>query len=182
MVFLLTTAKDSFNLLLQVGAGTGLLYLLRWFWWRITAWCEIVAMISSFGAAIVFLILSKNGVVFSFSEQLLIGIAITTVSWIAAAFLGPQTDEAVLLKFYEKVRPFGPGWRHIKAMASVAEVEGDNIPLALIGWTMGCTMIWSALFTVGNFLYGRNNYALILGGIFAISGFIVIQVVRRLWR
>src|ERR1022692_4479729 len=63
---------------LQVGAGTGLLYLLRWFWWRITAWCEIVAMISSFGAAIVFLILKKNGVEVAFSEHLLIGIAITT--------------------------------------------------------------------------------------------------------
>ena len=75
MVFLLSTAKDSFNLLLQVGAGTGLLYLLRWFWWRITAWCEIVAMISSFGVAIVFLILTKNGVEFGFSEQLLIGVA-----------------------------------------------------------------------------------------------------------
>jgi Na+/proline symporter len=182
MVFLLTTAKDSFNLLLQVGAGTGLLYLLRWFWWRITAWCEIVAMISSFGAAIVFLILKKNGVEVAFSEQLLIGIAITTISWIAAAFLGPRTDEAVLVKFYEKVRPFGPGWRHIKAKASAAEVEGDNIPLALTGWTMGCTMIWSALFTVGNVLYGRTSYALILGGIFAVSGFIVIQVVRRLWK
>src|SRR5664280_1755268 len=145
MVFLLSTAKDSFNLLLQVGAGTGLLYLLRWFWWRITAWCEIVAMISSFGVAIVFLILKKNGVEFGFSEQLLIGIAITTVSWIAAAFLGPRTDEAVLVKFYEKVRPFGPGWRHIQAMASVAEVEGDNIPLALIGWSMGCTMILSLI-------------------------------------
>jgi hypothetical protein len=182
MVFLLSTAKDSFNLLLQVGAGTGLLYLLRWFWWRITAWCEIVAMISSFGAAIVFLILSKNGVVFSFSEQLLTGIAVTTVSWIAAAFLGPQTDEAVLLKFYEKVRPFGPGWRHIKARASVAEVEGDNIPLALTGWTMGVTMIWSALFTVGNVLYGRTGYAVILGAVFVVSGLIVIQVVRRLWK
>jgi Na+/proline symporter len=182
MVFLLSTAKDSFNLLLQVGAGTGLLYLLRWFWWRITAWCEIVAMISSFGVAIVFLILSRNGVVFGFSEQLLIGIAITTVSWIAAAFLGPRTDEAVLLKFYEKVRPFGPGWRHIQARASVAEVESDNIPLALTGWTMGVTMIWSALFTVGNVLYGRPTYALILGGIFAVSGFIVIQVVRKLWK
>src|SRR3954453_6672353 len=94
MVFLLSTAQDSFNLLLQVGAGTGLIYLLRWFWWRITAWCEIVAMISSFGAAIVFLILSKNGVVFAFSQQLIIGIAITTVCWIVTAFVGPQTDPA----------------------------------------------------------------------------------------
>ena len=139
-------------------------------------------MISSFGVALIFLVLSKSGVVFGFSQQLLIGIAITTVSWIAAAYLGPQTDPAVLLKFYEKVRPFGPGWRHIQAKASVAEVEGDNIPLALTGWTMGCTMIWSALFTVGNILYGRTTYALILGGIFAVSGFIVIQVVRKLWK
>src|SRR4051794_25415470 len=108
MVFALDTAKDSFNLLLAVGAGTGLLYILRWFWWRINAWCEIVAMISSFAVAFAFLILSKNGVVFGFSEQLIIGIAITTVSWIAAAWLSPQTDEAVLVAFYEKVRPFGP--------------------------------------------------------------------------
>ncbi|MCX6628202.1 MAG: Na+:solute symporter [Candidatus Solibacter sp.] len=160
----------------------GLLYLLRWFWWRITAWCEIVAMISSFGAAIVFLVLSKNGVVFGFSQQLVVGIAITTVSWIVAAYVGPQTDPAVLLAFYEKVRPFGPGWRHIQARASAATVEGDNIPLALTGWIMGCTMIWSALFTVGNFLYGRTGYAMILGGVFAVSALVVIQVVRKLWK
>src|SRR4029077_5877226 len=94
LTFFLDTAKNAFDLMLQVGAGTGLLYLLRWFWWRINAWCEIVAMISSFAVALIFLILSKNGVVFGFSEQLLIGIAITTVSWIAAAYLGPQTDPA----------------------------------------------------------------------------------------
>ena len=105
---LLDTAKDSFNLMLQVGAGTGLLYLLRWFWWRITAWCEIVAMISSFGVAIVFLILTKNGVVFGFSEQLLIGIAITTVSWIAAAYLGPQTDRGGAARVLRKGAPLRP--------------------------------------------------------------------------
>ena len=78
--------------------------------------------------------------------------------------------------------PSAPAGGTFRQIASVAEVEGDNIPLALIGWTMGCTMIWSALFTVGNFLYGRTTYALILGAIFAISGFIVIQVVRKLWK
>ncbi len=89
----------------------------------------------------------------------------------------------MLHRFYEKVRPFGPGWRHIQARSPASPtVEGDNIPLALLGWIMGCTMIWSALFTVGNFLYGRTTYALILGAIFAISGFIVIQVVRKLWK
>jgi SSS family solute:Na+ symporter len=182
MVFALDTAKDSFNLLLAVGAGTGLLYILRWFWWRINAWCEIVAMISSFAIAFAFLILSKNGVVFGFSQQLIIGVAITTVSWIAAAYLAPQTDERVLIAFYEKVRPFGPGWRRIQAKSSAAVIEGDNYPMALVGWIMGVTMIWSALFTVGNVLYGRTNYALILGGIFVVSGSIVIQIVKKLWK
>jgi Na+/proline symporter len=182
MVFALDTAKDSFNLLLAVGAGTGLLYILRWFWWRINAWCEIVAMISSFAVALIFLILAKNGVVYGFSQQLIIGVALTTVSWVAAAYLSPQTDDRVLIGFYEKVRPFGPGWRRIQAKSSAPVVEGDNYPLALLGWIMGVTMIWSALFTVGNFLYGRTNYALILGVIFVISGSIVIQVVKKLWK
>jgi Na+/proline symporter len=181
MVFALDTAKDSFNLLLAVGAGTGLLYILRWFWWRINAWCEIVAMVSSFVVALSFLVLARNGVAVGFSQQLIFGVAITTVCWIAAAYLSPQTDEAVLVAFYEKVRPFGPGWNRIRAKSSAAKIEGDNFPLALTGWIMGVTMIWSALFTVGNFLYGRTTYALILGAMFAVSGFIVIQVVKRLW-
>jgi hypothetical protein len=109
-------------------------------------------------------------------------VAITTVSWIVTAYLAPQTDEAVLIGFYEKVRPFGPGWRRVQSESSAPVVEGDNYPMALLGWVMGVTMIWSALFTVGNFLYGRTHYAMILGGIFVVSGSIVIQVVKRLWK
>src|SRR5438270_5473613 len=87
MVFLLDTAKDSFNLLLQVGAGTGLLHLVRWFWWRVTAWCEIVAMVSSFGISVLLLIVAKNGVALTTTQQLLLTIAVTTVCWIATAYL-----------------------------------------------------------------------------------------------
>src|SRR5207253_735507 len=107
----MSSAQQAFQILLSIGAGTGLLYILRWFWWRINAWCEIVAMISSFAVALIFLILAKNGAAFGFSQQLIIGVAITTVSWVAAAYLSPQTDDRVLIGFYEKVRPFGPGWR-----------------------------------------------------------------------
>src|SRR5438270_7918859 len=87
MVYLLDTAKDSFNLLLQVGAGTGLLHLVRWFWWRVTAWCEIVAMASSFGVSILLLILTKNGFAIGSTQQLVLTIAVTTVCWIATAYL-----------------------------------------------------------------------------------------------
>jgi Na+/proline symporter len=184
VVFVLDTAQGSFNVLLQIGGGTGLLYLLRWYWWRVTAWCEIVAMISSFGASVVLLILTKQGVEIGTAQGLIITIAATTVCWILTAYLGPQTDPAVLLNFYRKVHPMGPGWKPVRAMAgdAVPTAPSDNFPLALVGWLSGCIMIWSALFTVGNFLYGRLGYAFGLLAVFAVSAVIVMGVVRRLWK
>jgi SSS family solute:Na+ symporter len=185
LVFLLESAKDAFDIILQVGAGTGLLYLLRWFWWRINAWCEVVAMVSSFIVSITLLILSKNGIHFSTHVALLMTIAFTTFCWLLTVFIGPETDHKVLIEFYKKVRPFGPGWKKIRQEAGLSEHEArpthQNIPMALLGWVAGCTTIWSALFTVGNFLYGRTNYALILLAIFAVSGSALIYVVNRLW-
>jgi Na+/proline symporter len=178
IVFFLKTAQEAFNLLLLIGAGTGLLYLLRWFWWRVTAWCEIVAMISAFGTS---MILLANGMVGT-ERGLLITIAVTTVCWIATAYLGPQTDSETLVNFYRKVHPFGPGWKPVEAKAGPVEQTADNVPLAMIGWLSGCVMIWSALFTVGNFLYGRMDYAIGLLVIFVISAVVVMTVVRRLWR
>jgi solute:Na+ symporter, SSS family len=187
LVFVLQTAQESFYLILQVGAGTGLLYLLRWFWWRVTAWCEIVAMVSSFVVSLLFLALTRNGIVFSADQQLIITVAVTTVCWITTAYLGPQTEPKTLIDFYLKVRPFGPGWRRVRALAGVSDAEAaswaktDNFPLALLGWFMGTVLIWAALFTVGNFLYGRLGYAFALLGISVVSGGVLISVIRRLW-
>jgi len=185
-VFLLDTAKDAFSLILQVGAGTGLLYLLRWYWWRVTAWCEIVAMASSFGISIVFLILVKSGIALGTARQLLLTVAFTSVCWLLTAYLGPQTDRDVLLRFYRKVHPPGPGWKAVRTEAGLGAAEAAedaaHVPLALAGWFLGCTMIWSALFTVGNFLYGRNGYALSLFVIFVVSAWFLTQVIRRIWR
>jgi solute:Na+ symporter, SSS family len=183
-VFLLDTAKDAFDIILQIGAGTGLLYLVRWFWWRVNAWCEIVAMISSFGISLVLLALAKNGVTFSTHVALVTTVAVTTVCWLLAAYLAPGTDEDVLVAFYRKVRPFGPGWAAIHDRAGalpLPENERENIPMALLGWVAGCTAIWSSLFAVGNFLYGRIGMALLLTAIFALSGLVVVRIVSRLW-
>ena len=182
-VYLLDTAKDAFDIILQIGAGTGLLYLVRWFWWRVNAWCEIVAMISSFAVSLLLLILARNGASFSTHIALLTTIAVTSVCWLLAAYLGPQTDEHVLIAFYRKVRPFGPGWAAIRDRAGASDVSGDreNIPMALLGWFAGCIAIWSSLFAVGNFLYGRTGLALLLTATFAISGLVVIRIVSRLW-
>jgi Na+/proline symporter len=186
LVFVLQTAQQSFYIILQIGAGTGLLYLLRWFWWRVTAWCEIVGMISSFAVALSFALMGKRAP--DTDQQLLIGVAITTVCWILTAYVGPQTDAATLISFYHKVRPFGPGWRRVRVKAGVPAAEAaswartDNIPLALLGWVTGTVLIWAALFTVGNFLYGRLGYAYGLLIVSVASGLVLIAVVRRLWK
>ena len=192
MTVVLDTAKDAFDLILQIGAGTGLLYLLRWFWWRINAWCEVAAMVSSFAVSILLFILHRNGVVLqahihggTVSLNLPLTIAVTTVSWVATAFLGPATDRQTLIDFCRKVRPFGPGWRRIRREAGISDAEAaatrENIPLALLGWSAGTAVIWSGLFTVGNFLYGRTNLTLELLGLFIASGALLLYVINRLW-
>jgi len=184
-VYLLDTAKDAFDIILQVGAGTGLLYLVRWFWWRVNAWSEVVAMMSSFAVSAALLILNKNGMHFSTHVSLMITIAFTTVCWLVTAFVGPETDQKTLVEFYRKVRPFGPGWTHIREAAGIsvdeAKATGQNIPMALLGWVAGCTVIWSSLFTVGNFLYGRLNYAFMLLCVCVVSALALLYVINNLW-
>jgi Na+/proline symporter len=182
VVYLLDTAKDTFDIILQVGAGTGLLYLVRWFWWRVNAWAEVVAMTSSLLVSVALLVLAKNGVAFSTHVALLITVGVTTASWVSAAWWGPQTDSAVLIAFYRKVRPFGPGWEPVRRQAGeLPPVDAINIPRALLGWAAGCAAIWSSLFTVGNVLYGRGTLALAALAVFAVSASTLVVIVRRLW-
>jgi SSS family solute:Na+ symporter len=182
MVYLLDSAKDTFDVILQVGAGTGLLYLVRWFWWRVNAWCEVVAMTSSLVVSIGLLIASKNGVTFSPHTALPLTVAITTICWVAAAYLAPQTDRAVLVEFYRKVKPAGPGWTAIRHEANLSAADEAsthfNVPMALLGWSAGCAMIWSALFAMGAFLYGRTGQALGITAVFIVSAIIVAKALQ----
>jgi Na+/proline symporter len=186
LVFVLDSAKSAFDIILQVGAGTGLLYLLRWFWWRINAWCEVVAMISSFLLSVGFIVLERQHILtLDSAPKLILTVIITTICWVLAAYFGPQTDRQTLIAFYRKVHPSGPGWEPIRREAGISKKEaesGESIPMAMVGWVSGCAMIWSALFTVGNFLYGRLGYAFLMLAIFLISSLILLRVVRRLWR
>jgi Na+/proline symporter len=183
-VYLLDSAKDAFDIILQVGAGTGLLYLVRWFWWRVNAWCEVVAMVSSFLISVGLLALARAGSPVSPPIALVLTAAVTTVCWVITAYVAPQTDREVLVAFYRKVRPVGPGWEPIRAIAGAPTervAEGDNIPVALLGWVAGCSMIWSALFAVGNVLYGHHGYAAVLAGVSLASTAAVVVVMRRQW-
>jgi SSS family solute:Na+ symporter len=182
-VYLLDTARDAFGIILQIGAGTGLLYLVRWFWWRVNAWAEIAAMTSSVVVSIGLLVMARNGSPVSPHAGLLITVVITTICWVAAAYLGPQTDRQTLIAFYRKVRPFGPGWEEIRREAGVLERtrDEDNIPRALLGWFTGCVTIWSGLFLIGSILYGQMGQAAVLAIVLLASGSTLLWVMRHLW-
>lgn len=181
----LNSAQDAFEILISIGAGTGLLYLLRWFWWRINAWCEVVAMASSFAVSVVFFVMKKSGHPLPFAHAVLYSVAFTTLCWLVTAFIGAPTSRERLVSFYRKVHPAGPGWTKIRKEAGVTEAEaalhGDHMGLATAGWVSGCAMIWSSLFAIGNFLYGRMSLALTLTGVFVVSGLVLLKVISHLW-
>ena len=158
---MLTSAGQAFNLLLMIGAGTGLIYILRWFWWRINALSEVVAMVVSFLAALYFQFADLPG--WSPYLKLIAGIAVTTVAWVLAALLGPRTDAAVLEKFCRELRPQGPGWSAIRKHIPVADDDdGDNVPQALLNVFVGCVAVYAVLFGVGYVLYGYYLLGLLL--------------------
>jgi Na+/proline symporter len=181
----LQTAKQAFDLILQVGAGTGLLYLVRWFWWRVNAWCEVVAMVSSFVVSMGWVVAQDVGLKVSTDIELMVTVAITSVCWISAAYLTPATSDETLVAFYKKIRPDGPGWARIRKLAGIKQEirgSGENIPAAMLGWLTGCMTIWAGLFTIGNILYLRYSQAWFCGVLFVISGSGLIWVFNRLWQ
>ena len=182
----MTSAQQAFEVLLSIGAGTGLIYIARWFWWRVSAWCEIVAMVMSLVTSLAVPLLMPNA---DFATRTIVQVAITTLAWLITAYVGPETDRETLISFYRKVKPVGPGWTAIRAEAGVsdAEVAQENrIGAAFLGWISGCAVIWSALFAIGNFLYAagdpsRLKMAWILTGVFLVSGYVLLKVTQQLW-
>jgi solute:Na+ symporter, SSS family len=181
LTFVLDNAQASFNLLLSVGAGTGLIYLLRWYWWRINAWSEIAAMVSSFAISVVFFILSKGGLTIASHASLLITIAATTAVWLAATYLTRPTDRATLVEFYRLVRPPGRGWDPIRAEAGVGP-SPDSIARSLFAWVLGCLVVYAALFGTGSFLYGRVAQGTMWAVVFVVAGTAMIRTLPAIWR
>jgi len=181
LTFVLDTARSAFQLMLSVGAGTGLIYLLRWFWWRVNAWCEIAAMGSSFLIAAGFALAAKQGNAIPAHLSLIATVLGTTVVWVSVAFLTAPTDRRILVAFYRLVRPAGPGWRSVRAEAGAGLAPGDNLPQALLGWVLGCVAVYAALFGAGSALYGRTAQAVVWGVAFVVSGLGLIRLLPAMW-
>ena len=161
---LLTSAGQAFTLLLMIGAGTGLIYILRWFWWRINAYTEIVAMISSLIIAVYFNFFDSNSEEW---EKIIIGALLTTIVRLIATIITPPADEKTLVDFVKKVNPGGPGWSKYTLNDSK---EIWQLPKGILLMFLGCSTVYSVLLGVGQLIYGNQlGYFLILLSI--ISGF-----------
>jgi len=176
----LDNAKSAFDLLLSIGAGTGLIYLLRWFWWRINAWSEVSAMTASFLVALGFFIAARTGHPVATTTSLLIAVAVTTVVWLGVTFATPQVDEATLEAFYAKVRPAGPGWARIRRRSGLPP-SPDSLPLALLGWVLGLASVYGALFATGAFVYGRPLEGALWSLVTVVATLGLLLLGRRLW-
>jgi SSS family solute:Na+ symporter len=178
--YVFDSAKESFNLLLSIGAGTGLLYLLRWFWWRINAWSEVAAMASSFIVAVGFFIAAKTGHGVADHISLIITVAVTTLVWVAVTYLAKPTNRATLVNFYRLVRPAGPGWNGIREESGVG-ASPDSFSNSLLGWVLGIAFIYSALFGTGSFIYGKTPQALMWVVVFVVSLVGLVRLLPKMW-
>jgi hypothetical protein len=174
----LDNAKDAFNLLLSIGAGTGLIYLLRWFWWRINAWSEVSAMTASFLVSVGFFFAGKAGHPAASTTVLLVTVASTTVVWLVVTFLTPPAPQAALEAFYAKVRPAGPGWSRVRAAAGLPPSK-DSPAQALGGWVLGLAAIYGALFATGAFVYGHPLGGAAWAAVSAAGVIGLVTIVRR---
>lgn len=182
-LFFLENATQAFNILLLSGAGTGGLFLMRWFWWRINAITEIVAMVVGTIMAFVLVLAVPDEAVATelvngFAMKLLIATGVTTVAWVITAFVTKPESKETLIGFYELTHPGGPGWKHIAAQSKV-ERSGKrwDLPRSLAAVFLGCFSVYAALFTTGSFLYGDIQQGLILGVVLCVF----VYGLYRLW-
>ena len=186
LALLLSNALQAFAILLQIGAGTGLLFILRWFWHRINIYSEISAMIISFLVALYLQIVHPRLGFdpLSAESQLIIGVTITTFSWILITYLTPEEDKEVLRDFYKKIQPGGRGWKKVvdQAKDEGIDLKGNkeawDVPTGILCMILGCFFVYSILFSIGYFLYSEYIFAIILLTV----SFISLIFLQKAWK
>ena len=191
LALLLQNAMQLFNLLLVFGAGTGLIFILRWFWWRINAWSEITAMVASGVISLLITIPSiKAGLfgevgVFPAWAEFPFVVFVTTSLWLLVTFITPSEDQSVLRSFYKKTQPGGPGWKKVIDAAkndSVERVDSDegwSVPSGILAMLLGCLMIYSTMFATGYYIYGDYQLAFPLTGLVIVSAFFLVKIWKK---
>ena len=192
LALLLQNAMQLFNLLLVFGAGTGLIFILRWFWWRINAWSEITAMVASGVVSLLITIPSIKtflfglGGIFPSWAEFPFVVFITTGLWLLVTFITPSEDSEVLRSFYKKTQPGGPGWSKVIKEAKAESVDlidgeqGWSVPSGIIAMLLGCLMIYSTMFATGYYIYGDYQLAYPLTGLVVVSAYFLVKMWKKI--
>ncbi len=155
----LESPMESFGIILQVGAGTGLIYILRWFWWRINAFSELAAMIASFVFAVAFKVFDPG---WAWWVELITGIGMTTVIWVTVTLVTPPSDLKSLLMFYKRVRPGGKGWGPVREHSKTFLPKPESLAPQIWQVLMGIVSVYGFLFGIGKLIYGDYVVAAII--------------------
>jgi hypothetical protein len=185
----MTSVAGAWQLLLGVGAGTGAVYLLRWYWWRINAWSEVSAMTAA-AVTTVMLQAKIHGetlIQFSgsgpqvFAKALLFTVAVTSVVWLAVTFLTSAEPDSKLVEFYRRVRPAPTGWKHVAALAPEVRAAHDGW-YNLMDWLLGCLLVYMVLFGTGKIILGNLALGLAMFALAALCGYLIYwDLSRRGW-
>ncbi|MFV1449068.1 sodium:solute symporter family protein [Maribacter sp. HS] len=193
LALLLQNALQLFDVLLAFGAGTGLIFILRWFWWRINAWSEITAMFASGIISIIlkltpvgaYLFATETGLLPDWSEYIFI-VVVTTIIWLIATFMTQPESNETLRSFYRKIQPGGPGWSKVvdEAKTDAVEIVKDkekwSVPAGVTAMLLGVLLIYSIMFATGYWIYGRTTQAIVLTVISIIAGILLVKAWNRL--
>ncbi|WP_418512516.1 sodium:solute symporter family protein [Corallibacter sp.] len=189
LALVLQNALQLFDIILMFGAGTGLIFILRWFWWRINAWSEISAMLVSGVVSMVLTFTSLGEILFGIDGVLPAWakfpfiVLITTIAWVVVTYLTPAENTSVLQSFYQKTQPGGPGWAKIITDANkegvdiTTQSESWSVPSGIIAMLLGCVLIYSCLFAVGYWIYAEYILAIGLTLLAIIAAFLL----KRVW-
>ena len=171
----LENALQAFNILLQIGAGTGLIFILRWFWWRINAWSEVSAMIVSFAIAL-FFEFGYEGDLADW-QKLIYGIGITTLVWLIVTFMTRPTAHSKLAEFYKIIKPHAGGWKPVIAKGvhegklNNEDITTGKLPTEILCMFLGVFLVYGILFGTGFFIYGNVPFGIAAYAIATLSGF-----------
>ena len=178
----LNNSLQAFGIILQIGAGTGLIFILRWFWYRVNVYSELTAMIVSFIVALAFEFIIPNN--FSVEEKLIIGVTITTISWLIVTLITPPSNMETLQNFYKKIQPGGPGWKKVieesesKGITITGKKEKWDVPSGILCMLFGSISVYSILFGIGYILYSQTT----TGIIFLIISVLSVIALMKFWK
>lgn len=184
MALFMTNALQIFNYILMFGAGTGLIFILRWFWWRINAWSEIAAMFSSGIISFVFAFTDAYPDSWDPSLQFPVIVLITTIVWITATFVTQPEAIETLKNFYSRTQPFAAGWKPVLQEAALKnepleEGSARTLPMGILAMLIGTLLVYSLLFATGKFLYGAYGSAFILLAVSLLAAFVLVRLWKR---